>query len=439
MSKLLIYTPNASPRLIYVLDWLFNEQLKTGYVLTYDPADITPGTFAISYGAHVENTFNIPDAGLLWGSGLKQHEVKTGNWDELPVLYASDAAPAQLPFDIFSAIFFLLSRYEEYYPFSADKHGRYPATESLLFQKGLLERPMIDEWVEKLRTLLSANHNLVIPEVHFSFQPSYDIDMAWSYKHKGFYRTAGAIARSISKGHISDVNKRTAVLSGKSNDPYDSFEWLTTLHQEHGLVPLYFILSSLKTTAFDKNISPRNPEMQALIKSLHKTGLVCLHPSYYSDTRPEFLHQEKQILEDITGSPIQASRQHYIKLKLPQTYRLLMSAGITDDYSMGYSTCLGFRAGTGQSFYWYDLLNEKTTQLRVHPFCFMDTSAHFDNNLDVTEAFERLNRMSTTLKKANSRLVTVFHNFSLGENREWQGWRNTYETFIKGLKEETIS
>jgi hypothetical protein len=223
------------------------------------------------------------------------------------------------------------------------------------------------------------------------------------------------------------------VLCAKEQDPYDSFEWLRQLHKKFSLHPVYFVLASMQTTAFDKNIHPQHSEMQQLIQAFAQDGAVGVHPSYYSDTKPPLLREEKAVLENITGKSVTLSRQHYIKLKMPDTYRKLSVTGIANDYSMGYGTHLGFRAGTGQSFYWFDLQAGNQMQLRIHPFCFMDTTAHFDCKLGPDEAFQKLECMTLRLKDAGSNLTTVFHNFSLGTDPQWQKWREAYAAFLEAI------
>ena len=137
------------------------------------------------------------------------------------------------------------------------------------------------------------------------------------------------------------------------------------------------------------------------------------------------------MLEHVAGKNTDISRQHYIKLKMPDTYRLLINNHITADYSMGYGSHLGFRAGTGNSFLWYDLQKEIVAQLRIYPFCFMDTTAHHDAKLSSSEALEKLDAMSKILERTGSTMITIFHNFSLGTSNEWKGWRQIYEHFLQ--------
>lgn len=428
MASIAVFCTRTSPRLLYVLDWVFGEVLQCSYHLTQNDQDLTDNPFCISYGKAFQHAIHIPDAGLLWEDDIKPQPIETGTWNGIPTLYHS-RQPHTVPFDIFSAIFYLLSRYEEYYDYTPDKHGRYPATESIAFKNGWLDRPLVDEWLRGLYELLK-DKGAPVSLKSFSCQPTYDIDIAFSYKHKGFLRTVGAITKAALKLSTEELANRVAVLLGRKQDPFDCFGWLGDLHEGIGINPIYFVLASLKTTPYDKNIFLLHPSMIALIRGFKEEGQVGLHPSYFSD-RTDVFEREKTTLEEITNSSIRLSRQHYIRLKIPETYRALIAHKISDDWSMGYGSHLGFRAGTGRPFLWYDLKKGTATDLRIHPFCFMDSTARFEEALSAEHAFERLDQMKERLMLGQSTLVTVFHNFSLGSDKGWEGWPERYEQFLK--------
>lgn len=434
MSTLTIYAKQESVRLAYVLDWLFGEQLGVSYNVIHDADDLNSDKPCIAYGAQVDGVISIPDTGLLWDVGNinKDLRIDSGMWQQLPTIFA--ATDHEIPFDIFSAIFFLISRYEEYLPYTPDQHGRYPATESILYKEELLSRPIVDEWVATFHKILSEQFTtLRFSEKAFTFQPTYDIDIAWSYLYKGFVRTTGAYAKDVLKGRFGAVSERLRVVGKKENDPYDSFSWLQYLHRKYLLQPIYFILVAEKVSAYDKNINPDHPYMQALIKDLYKEGAIGIHPSYNANVDSKLARTEIRKLQGITGKNVFLSRQHYIRNVLPQAYQSLMNNQIFRDYSMGYGTHIGFRAGTSNSFLWYDLSKEQQTQLNVYPFCFMDTTAHYGEQLSVDDAFAKLKEMATVLQRLNAPMITVFHNFSLGSSKEWEGWHEAYEQFIKEL------
>lgn len=430
VATILVYSPRSSPRLTYVLDWLLKERLQLDYSVTNSLPEAGEGHLAIAYGSRITGMLCLPDAGLLWQEGVTQQVPIVGEWKGLPTVFATSEEGYTLSFDVFSAAFFLLSRYEEYYTYQPDKHGRYPATASLLYQKGWLARPLLDEWVHQFRKQLQGVSGIPVAPPRFVFKPTYDIDIAFSHLHKGWYRILGAYVRALLRMDIKQMQERTQVLKKKQKDPFDSFRLLRQLHQQYHCEPTYFVLSALKTTPFDKNIHPRHPAMVRVIKQLAKDGTVGIHPSYYSD-QGNIMQQETDVLQQVAEAPIAISRQHYIRFRVPDTYRQLLRQRLLTDYSMGYGTHLGFRAGTGNPFLWYDITAEVTTSLRIYPFCFMDTTAHYELKLTASQAFGRLADMSRLLEKTGSCLITIFHNFSLGTSKEWKGWREAYEHFMQ--------
>lgn len=405
------------PRLRYVLDWVLGERLGLNYVLTHDPE----APVQISYGHTNSKAIFIPEDGLLRATDGTVTIPETDSW-----------SLETLDFDVLSAVFLLLSRAEEYSAFEADSHSRYPARYSVLSRKNWLSTPVVDVWVEQLRNQLNERFNLAIPKPDFAFQPTYDIDIAYSYLHKGFRRTIGGVLRDLKNGRLGAANNRLKVLSGKTADPYDAFDGMHRLHQQHQLQPVYFMLAAQQSGPFDKNISPSHPAMRALAQRFALEGTVGIHPSYTTSEHPEKTAAEKNWLEAATGLNIIYSRQHYIRLRFPDTYRQLLSAGITHDWSMGYPDALGFRAGTSHSFYWYDLECETQTILRVHPFCFMDTTSRDYLGLSAQDAFQQLQELKKNLMATGGRLTTVFHNFSLGTATDRPHWRAEYERWIAG-------
>jgi hypothetical protein len=156
-----------------------------------------------------------------------------------------------------------------------------------------------------------------------------------------------------------------------------------------------------------------------------------LHPSWKSNGDIEILHEEKSYLEKICGRPIKQSRQHYIQFSLPGTFKSLIEAGITDDYSMGYGSTNGYRASVASSFYWYNLEDEKVTTLRLHPFCFMDGNSYYQQKFSAARSYDELLHYYGECKKTNGTFISIFHNNFLGPGQSWKEWRMMYEGFIK--------
>jgi hypothetical protein len=171
--------------------------------------------------------------------------------------------------------------------------------------------------------------------------------------------------------------------------------------------------------------------MKSLI-AYHASGYtVGIHPSWQSGDDESLLMEEVDTLTKITGSPVKYSRQHYIRMRLPDTYRGLIKAGVDKDFSMGYGTINGFRASIASSFYWYDLKAETKTGLMIFPFCFMDATSFYENQLSPASAFSELMEYYRKIKQVNGLMVTIWHNHFFGSDPMFAGWKEVYEVFLK--------
>lgn len=378
----------------------------------------------INYSKDVvfKDAFSVPDCGLLFEKSIHQQHIQCFEHNGYKAFFKG--SNGNLPFDIFSAVFYLLSRYEEYLPHAKDMYGRFAHEDSLAFKENFLQLPLINIWVNDfIKTMQQMFPSFTIHHSPFTFIPTYDIDIAYSYKHKGLLRNAGGFFRSPSA-------ERIKVLTGLKKDPFDTYDWLDALHRQCQMEPVYFFLLAQKNSLYDKNILPHNSALKHLIKRHTERYLTGIHPSWQSGDNFLLMKQEKKILHEIIDKPVTRSRQHYIRFSLPHGYRRLIEAGITDDYSMGYGSINGFRASVATPFFWYDLETEKQTCLLVHPFCFMEANAFYEQHLTPKEALAELMQYYKVCKKVNGTLITIWHNNFFGTDRLFEGWKEVYEQFI---------
>jgi hypothetical protein len=423
-----IVVPENTARTAYVLEWLFGQQLGVPYRVSTAASTIAACT--IAYGVIVPGCIHMPATGLLRENGIREQALEIGSFEGVPVLFAAKDNGYELPFDLFSAVFYLLSRYEEYLPFVPDKHNRYPATDSILYHMDCLQRPLVDEWVSMLAECL-IQRGIPVKRKQYNYLPTYDIDMAWSYRHKGLLRNAGGLAADLLKGRLGPAVQRLRVLGMGAKDPFDSFSELDQWHRDFGCDALYFVLCADGTTAYDKNTSLGHPAMVKLLRRLAAQYKLGIHPSYYTEGNKDKAIAELRALSAASGQQVSISRQHYIKLQLPDTYRMLIEMGIQEDFSMGYGAHFGFRAGTANSFCWYDLQKERVTKLKVHPFCFMDATSRYYPGMGATTAFALLREMQVLVERHHGTLITVCHNFTLGTDRGWPGWADAYADWLR--------
>jgi len=436
--QLLIYTTGISSRLTYVCSTLLQTLRIESYLVTSDLILYNKSSGAkINYSAQRinESEIWIESSSLLFETGIRQQQIACFDYKNQKAFFATSG---DIPFDIFAASFFLLSRYEEYLPHQKDVYGRYSHENSVAFREGFLQLPVINLWVKELSILLSAKWPaLTLNTSKFAFLPTYDIDIAYSYRSKGLMRNMGGFLRSILSGEWSPVVERMNVLFNKTKDPFDSYEWLHQLHRTYRLKPLYFFLFAGKNKAFDKNILPGKKALRKLVEQHSNQYELGIHPSWQSADSPELLKSELANLQRVSGKSITKSRHHYIRTELPKSYRALIEAGILEDYSMGYGSINGFRSSYCLPHFWYDLQNEQTTALRIFPFCFMDANSYYEQRYNSDEALNEIKHYVRVTKQVQGLLITIWHNHLLGNDKMFYGWKEVYEAAVKDITGNT--
>jgi hypothetical protein len=338
------------------------------------------------------------------------------------------------PFDIFAAIFYLLSRYEEYLPHQKDMYGRYAHENSLAHKENFLDTPLVNNWLQWFKNSMAQKYPAIIfKPAHFTFVPTYDIDEAYSYRHKAWWRSAGAAVKDLLLGQWNRFSLRRSVLNKKMDDPFDSYSRIDDLHRPFAVKPHYFFLVPAKTGKYDRNILPAETAMQVLIKRHAEKYSTGVHPSWQSGDDPALIKSEIQTIEKITQQKVVSSRQHFIRFTLPHTYRLLIEAGIKEEYSMGYGSINGFRASVASSFYWYDLEKEEQTYLQVFPFCYMEANSFYEQKFTPQQALEEMRKYYTAVKAVHGMFITIWHNTFLGTDEKFAGWREVYEVFVNEI------
>ncbi|MEM9821135.1 MAG: polysaccharide deacetylase family protein [Bacteroidota bacterium] len=431
--KILLFSPALTHRIQYISQFLFERLM--GLEVTLTSAKSTFLTFAgprINYStAHFEaSCFYIEAHSILGESDVKQQHIEVRHDLEYPYFFASSTDESHFPFDLLAFSFYLLSRYEEYLPFQPDQHDRFSAQQSLAYQEGFLRLPIIDLWAKRLRAQLQQKFPyLVFKTPEYTYLPTYDIDHAWAYLNKGIWRTLGAAGADLLHGRLPSFFFRWTTQLGLSPDPYQRFDFLNELHQSREVQPIYFFLLG-DYGPYDKNIDPQKPAFQQLIRQLAEQYSVGIHPSYQSNEEVKRVRSEQNRLEAITGQSVRLSRQHFLRLRLPKTYRELIRIGIEVDYSMGYAAEIGFRAGTAMDFLWFDLLANELTPLKLIPFQVMDVSLKNYLGLSPEEAMRKVEPLIEHCRAVGGCFCSLWHNSSFAP---MDGWTEEWMAFYQQL------
>jgi len=336
--------------------------------------------------------------------------------------------------DLFASSFFMLTRWEEYVNKNRDTHGRFLATESLAYKDGFLDRPIVNENVEKLKQkLFELDKSLKFKTKTSQLFLTHDVDELYMWKSwKHVFRVAlgDVVKRKSLSLAFSRVSEYFGVQQGKINDPFDTFDWLMDKSESIGIKSRFYFMSG-GVTKYDNRYKIDEPKALELIEKIKKRGhVIGLHPSYNAYVDVEQFKKEKELLEKVVGEPIEEGREHYLRFEVPTTWQVWEENGMKVDSTCGYADKEGFRCGTGDEFSVFNILTREKLGLKERPLVFMD-----DNRLEGERVFDEKNLIQNimVLKKNSiknkSSYTFLFHQniFVLKEIN----YKDVYEAVVK--------
>jgi hypothetical protein len=419
---MLVYSKTISSRLEYACEVLLSPwypelrissnieecERYSGPVLCYD------------YEKKLSSALWIHPHGLLFEKSISHIEPNLGEWSGLPTLFPVNS---DLPFDILSAVFFLVSRYEEYNREEGrDDMGRFLASSSVAFVNDFLHRPLIDEWRKQLSNELEIKWPGHVKITEFKEIISIDVDSAFAYKHKGFKRTLGGFGLDVIKFRFRNFTRRFSTLLGWRPDDFNTYDQIMDFQKVHGVPVIWFFLLS-DYNKYDINVPHTSKPLRTLISKLDGKTQVGIHPGVMTNDQPDRLKTEIERLVEITRRPCMHSRQHYLVLRFPDTYRNLFASGIRHDYTMGYADQAGFRASTSLSFRWYDLEKDAVTNLFVHPFVYMDITLRHYLNLSPEQSLQKIEEFRDRVRTTGGTFISLWHNETFSNLGKWRNWK----------------
>ncbi|MCK8480049.1 polysaccharide deacetylase family protein [Psychroserpens algicola] len=431
---LLVYTHKITPRLRYTFKHLCTRILGVPVSFTTTIEEfIAHDSLKMSYTKQpLSNEVFIRNHDLLFEQGLSDVDINVQSWNHTKCFFPTGEKSA-LPFDIFAASFYLLSRYEEYLPHVKDEYGRFTATESLAYKEHFLKQPVVDIWAYELKNLLEQRfEGFTFPKRNYKIAPVIDVPMAFYFKQKGLLRTVGGALNDLFQLKLRRFYQRFLVLFGFKRDPYDTFKWIINKQKQFKFKFVVFFLIGDYST-YDKNININKKKFVSLIKSVADYSKVGLKVSYFALDDISILKKEKKKIENITNYELESTRHSFSKINLPTSYRNLIELEVKQDFTMGYLNQTGFRAGTCTPFLFYDLDYETQTPLLVNSFhCIDHALLKHQSQLDKKQELQRL---MSSVKQVNGIFTPVFHNYSFGNEPKWKGFRKLFTQILESVDE----
>lgn len=421
---LLIYVKKLTPRISYIFKHICQRilGLEAEFTTSLEEFISHPGA-KISYGKKpLGNELFFQSSGLLDQQGVESADFSVKKWDDT-IGFFTVSPQSVLPFDIFSASFYLLSRYEEYLPQVKDSFGRFMASESLAYQEGFLHQPVVDIWAYKFKEkLVESFPALKFEENKVIIHPVVDASKPYAYKQKGLFRSLIGYLHDISRGQFKRLPRRTKVLLGIKRDPLDTFKWIVNTARHSNFKTTIFFLMG-EALSFSDSLNTHRQKFKLLLKYVADYKEVGLVFSYDALSDYELLKSEKRKIEDCINRDLESSMNANMKVNLPEIYRHLVELEVKNDYTMVYPDIPGFRAGTCTPFLFYDLDFEIKTPLLIQPIAFATSAFKQKYSIDIDKEVDNYLR---EVEKVKGTFIIVFSNSDFSASPKNQVWRKLF-------------
>jgi hypothetical protein len=424
-----IFASSDVPRLRFVADLILNEILGLSWEIVTDKRKIGKSPVINYSDEKLAGSFLISPASLLFETGTRPQEINVSDWKSLPVFFQT-SGDADFPFDIFAASFYLVARYEEYLEFQPDECGRFRSSDSLAVKNGFLGIPVVDLWAKELaKALVKKFQTLTFRRNEYKAVMTIDIDEPFAYLGKNVIGNIGGFIHDLTS-KSKNASHRLGCLTKGEKDPYEVFDYITGSCDQDKAETKFFLPVG-DHSEVDKNPSWKNTEYRDLINRIAEKFSIGLHPSFKASTDLNVLKTELQRLRIINKKDCHWSRFHYLKISMPVSYRNINNAGISEDYSMGYPDEPGFRAGLARPFRFYDVVDDKLTDLRIFPFQVMDVTLTGYKKMNSDDAKNVISNLIHQIKIAGGLFISIWHNTSLLDTPECREWREVFEFTLK--------
>jgi hypothetical protein len=370
---------------------------------------------------------------LFWGEGTKEGSRP----------FAEHLSDGSVLFnvDIIAAAFFMLSRWEEMVVPVHDEHERFPATASVAYRQGFLDRPIVDEYALILREWIKALLPGWEPEARqFSVRLEHDVDTICRFPnlYTAVLMFGGDLLkrRSPKQAWRTGLDVLTQTITPTQTSYFRGISTLSKLSHRHGIASAFYFMAA-EPGPFDNGYDLSSPMLRRCIKALQDNGFqIGFHAGYHTLNDPERLAAEKARFDAAMGIEHYGGRQHYLRFRVPDTWRHYEQLGLAYDSTVVYADYEGFRCGTCHPFRPFDIEEDRELDLWERPLIAMDGTLHQYRGLMPEEGEARILELATRCKAVEGTFALLWHNASL--DREWRPWAEMYQRVVRALAEMEV-
>ncbi len=328
--------------------------------------------------------------------------------------------------DLPVSVLLSLARWEESLPTERDEHGRFPASASLAYRGGFLNRPVVDECglalEQALRYLVPAWRPV---QRRLRVKLSHDIDQIGVP-----FNPRSALGHTLRRRHpLATARDLLGWTIGLNPTYLESVLEIVRLSLERGLDSAVYWKASRKGLR-DTGYDPGHPKVRSVIRWLQERGVETgVHPGYETFRSPERLQQEVQTLREVLGDEPLGGRQHYLRW-CPESWWHWESCGLAYDSSVGYPDNIGFRAGTCMPYRPWLLSLGREARLIEIPLIVMESSLVEYMGLTLEQSLAAVLECIDRCRVVGGVFTLLWHNTSLIDPRYGDLYRDVVDTLV---------
>jgi hypothetical protein len=261
---------------------------------------------------------------------------------------------------------------------------------------------------------------------------SHDIDAV------GPFSSLGNAARSLAGDLLrrkdparASATARLALLQSlapRRTTFYKGIFRLAEISRRHGMASAFYFMAA-DPGVHDNGYDPASRTVRGAIRRLRDLGFeIGFHPGYETLGNPERLATEKSRLDAVLRTSRYGGRQHFLRFRVPDTWRQWERLGLIYDSTMTFAGREGFRCGTCHAYRPFDIRADRVLDVQELPLIVMDGTLRYYQNLTPADAKRRVLELAQRCRVVEGTFTLLWHNSYLAGE-----WGSHYETMITGL------
>lgn len=347
-----------------------------------------------------------------------------------------------LGIDILGSIFFMISRYEEIVKQEYDMHERFFSNSSFSSKEKLLNRPIVNEYLDFLCNLLKILcPNLKFKKRSYNLFLTHDVDCPFSLRKKPIIgKIKTSMADLLIRKDLLLFSKRILFSSFSNdikNDPNNTFDFIMDTSEKNDIKSSFYFISGNTAGFIDGDYNLDMPIVRQLMKNIYERGHeIGLHPSYNTYIYKENLKMEFENLLRVAKlenikQEYWGGRQHYLRWRAPETWQIWEDIGLNYDSTLSYADHVGFRCGVCYDFPVFNLLTSQQLKLIEVPLIVMEGSllGKEYQNMNLNQSYEAILELYKTVKFFKGTYTLLWHNDMLIASQQ----KEIYREVIKNI------